>query len=224
MPNLIKILQEDTKLTKRTLLEILKRIDNLDVFFKNPYQYANYAANAIKLSIQDLAKKGISYIEIGEDFPLTIFDQEVQAYEKYIVKLNSKKTLYQKRSGAQEDVLIIDPSPSEEGVSQPEKRFAELADSNSNVRFIFKLPDTYFIDTPVGKYTPDWAVVIERENQSQIYFIAETKDTNISGNLRLEEQIRILSARAMIKQIMPEVVSKAPVSNFLISMTNHNYY
>jgi len=112
------------------------------------------------------------------------------------------------------DAVIIDPSPSVEGVSQPEKRFAENADRNDTVKFFFKLPDTYSIATPAGQYTPDWAVVVENGNQNQVYFVAETKDTNNISSLRQEEQIKILSARAMFKDVMPEVIFKAPVSEF----------
>lgn len=214
LPNIIALLQADTKLTKKTLLAILQKVNNFDLFFKNPYQYASLVSYAIKTVISGLASKGISYIEISEDYDLSLFNKEVQTYEKYLVKLESDKTLYKTNNNGQKDAVIIDPSPSVEGVSQPEKRFAEYADRNDTVKFLFKLPDSYSIETPAGQYTPDWAVVVENGDHNQVYFVAETKDTNNISGLRQEEQIKILSARAMFKEIMPEIKFKAPLSEF----------
>jgi type III restriction enzyme len=77
-----------------------------------------------------------------------------------------------------------------------------------------KLEFNFYIETPAGKYTPDWAVVVEKEKQTKVYFVAETKDTDVISNLRQEEQLKILSARAMFNQLMPEVVFKAPIKDF----------
>lgn len=214
IPNLITLLQSDTKLTKNTLLAILQRVDNLGLFFRNPYQYANFVSCAINSVISHLASKGINYVEIGDDHSLSLFNQEVQTYEKYLVKLDSAKTLYQTSNNGHKDAVKIDASPSEEGVSRPEKNFANDIDHNETVKFFFKLPDTYTIDTPAGQYTPDWAVVVEQGDQNQVYFVAETKDTNVISHLRREEQIKIISAQAMFKKIMPGVIFKAPVTAY----------
>jgi len=214
LPNIITLLQEDTKLTKKTLLTILSRVDNFQLFFKNPYQYANLVSFALKTVIQNLATKSILYLDISDAFSLSLFSKEIQTYDKYLVKLDSNKTLYKTNTNGQKDAVVIDPSPSEEGVSQPEKRFAQEADRNNTVQFFFKLPDTYYIETPAGKYTPDWAVVVEKEKQTKVYFVAETKDTNVISSLRQEEQLKILSARAMFNQLMPAVVFKAPIREF----------
>jgi len=214
LPNIITLLQEDTKLTKRTLLTILSRVNNFQLFFKNPYQYTNLVSFALKTAIQKLATKSILYLDINDTFSLSLFSKEIQTYDKYIVRLDSNKTLYKTKDKDQKDAVIIDPSPSEEGVSQPEKNFAQKADRSSTVQFFFKLPDTYYIETPAGKYTPDWAVVVEKEKQTKVYFVAETKDTNVISSLRHEEQLKILSARAMFNQLMPEVIFKAPIKDF----------
>lgn len=214
LPNIIALLQADTKLTKHTLLAILEKVENFDLFFRNPYQYANLVAFAINVVIADLASKGISYIEIDDDHALSLFSQEVQTYEKYLVKLESIKTLYQTSNNGHKDAIKIDASPSAEGVSQPEKDFASDVDHNDTVKFFFKLPDTYTIDTPAGQYTPDWAVVVEQGQHNQVYFVAETKDTNVISKLRTEEQIKIISARAMFKKIMPGVIFKAPIATY----------
>ena len=214
LPNIIALLQADTKLTKKTLLAILKKVNNFELFFKNTYQYASLVSYAIKTVISELASKGISYVEISNDYGLLLFNKEVQTYEKYLVKLETAKTLYNTSNNGHKDAVIIDPSPSVEGVSQPEKKFAENADRNDTVKFFFKLPDNYSIETPAGQYTPDWAVVVENGNHNQVYFVAETKDTDNISSLRQEEQIKILSARAMFKKVMPEVIFKAPISEF----------
>ncbi len=214
LPNIITLLQENTKLTKKTLLTILSKVDNFQLFFKNPYQYVNLVSFALKTVIQSLATKSILYLDISDTFSLSLFSKEVQTYDKYLVKLDSNKSLYKTNTNGQKDAVVIDPSPSEEGVSQPEKKFVQEADRNNTVQFFFKLPDAYYIETPAGKYTPDWAVVVEKEKQTKVYFVAETKDTNIISSLRQEEQLKILSARAMFNQLMPEVVFKAPIKEF----------
>jgi len=93
LPNIIALLQADSKLTKKTLLAILQKVNNFDLFFKNSYQYASLVSYAIKTVISDLASKRISYVEISDDYGLSLFNKEVQTYEKYLVKLESVKTL-----------------------------------------------------------------------------------------------------------------------------------
>jgi type III restriction enzyme len=150
LPNIIALLQAGTKLTKKTLLTILQKVKNFDLFFKNPYQYITLLSYAINSVVSELASKGLSYVEINDDFSLSLFRKNIQTYEKYLVKLDNAKSLYKTSNNGGNDGVIIDPSPSEEGVSQPEKRFAQNADRNNTVQFFFKLPDTYHIETPAG--------------------------------------------------------------------------
>jgi type III restriction enzyme len=82
------------------------------------------------------------------------------------------------------------------------------------VQFFFKLLNTYYIETPAGRYPPDWAVVVKNGAQIQVYFVAETKDTNILSSLHQEEQIKVLFAKAMFRTLMQGVIFKAPICNF----------
>jgi type III restriction enzyme len=117
LPNIITLLQADTKLTKRTLLAIVQKASNFELFFKNPYQYVSLASFAIKTVLSSVASKGISYVEIDDDFTLSLFNKDIQTYDKYIVKLDNPKILYKTSNNRSKDAVIIDPSPSEEGVS-----------------------------------------------------------------------------------------------------------
>lgn len=213
LPNIISYIEKEVKLTKKTIFSIITKVNNFDLFFKNPFQYLNFIIFAIKKALQSVALEGIYYLKIDDNFDFQIFNQEIQTYDKYVIKLDNKKTIYESTDN-QKDVVIIDPSPSEEGISQPEKNFSIDADKNSNVVLFFKLPESYYIETPAGKYTPDWALVIKKEDKKIIYFIAETKDTDIIQNLREEEQIKILSARVMFNQLIPNICFKAPIKNF----------
>lgn len=213
LPNIISYIEKEVKLTKKTIFSIITRVNNFDLFFKNPFQYLNFIIFAIKKALQSVALEGIYYLKIDDNFDFQIFNQEIQTYDKYVIKLDNKKTIYESTDN-QKDVVIIDPSPSEEGISQPEKNFSIDADKNSNVVLFFKLPESYYIETPAGKYTPDWALIIKKEDKKIIYFIAETKDADIIQNLREEEQIKILSARVMFNQLIPNICFKAPIKNF----------
>lgn len=213
LPNIISLIEKETKLTKKTILSILTKVNNFHLFFKNPFQYLNFVIVAIKKTLQLIALEGICYLKINDRFDFQLFNQEIQTYEKYIIKLNNKKTIYQTADN-QKDVVIIDPSSSEEGVSQPEKNFSLEADKNPNVLLFFKLPDSYYIETPAGKYTPDWALLIKKEDKKIVYFITETKGTNIIHELKEEEQIKILSAKVMFNKLIPNVIFKAPIKSF----------
>ena len=77
--------------------------------------------------------------------------------------------------------------------STPETRFAEDCQINEEVKFFFKLPKQFKIDTPLGTYNPDWAVVFEKEKQ--IYFVVETKSSLVEANRRRDENLKIACGR-----------------------------
>ena len=78
--------------------------------------------------------------------------------------------------------------------SDNEKRFASELDINDKVAVYTKLPSSFFISTPVGKYNPDWAIAFNEGSVKHIYFIAETKGTMESMDLRPIEEAKIKCA------------------------------
>ncbi|HDG5489397.1 TPA: DEAD/DEAH box helicase family protein [Staphylococcus aureus] len=87
--------------------------------------------------------------------------------------------------------------------SEVEKRFASELDVQKNVEMYVKLPGGFYINTPVGKYNPDWAIVLNEPDKKHVYFVAETK--GVSENLELSlkgvENAKIESARRHFKVI-----------------------
>ncbi|HDI7223220.1 TPA: DEAD/DEAH box helicase family protein [Staphylococcus aureus] len=100
--------------------------------------------------------------------------------------------------------------------SKIEKSFAEDLDVHQNVEMYVKLPGGFFINTPVGKYNPDWAIVLNEVNKKHIYFIAETKGAsdNISLNLKGVENAKIESARQHFKVISNNEVTYDVVDSY----------
>ena len=85
--------------------------------------------------------------------------------------------------------------------STNEKAFAESLDVSTDVAVYVKLPDGFYISTPVGHYNPDWAIAFYENNIKHIYFVAETKGSMNSMQLRLIEESKIHCAREHFKAI-----------------------
>jgi type III restriction enzyme len=72
-----------------------------------------------------------------------------------------------------------------------ERRFAEALDSDPDVKLFFKLPDDFKIDTPLGSYNPDWAVLVDTDGSEKLYFVLETKGSLNRLDLRGGESLKI---------------------------------
>ena len=79
--------------------------------------------------------------------------------------------------------------------SNIEKEFAERLNSDPDVKLFVKLPNFFVIDTPLGNYNPDWAVLIENDGIEQLYFVVETKGSTDQEDLRLAENGKIICGR-----------------------------
>ena len=82
-----------------------------------------------------------------------------------------------------------------------ELKFAELLDSREDIRLFMKLPPKFRIDTPVGPYNPDWAIIKQVDGEDRIYMIRETKSTQDDDKLRPSELAKIKSARKHFAEI-----------------------
>jgi len=199
--NIAKYIEGETKLTRTTILKILKGTNNLNLLFENPYRYAERVVEIILRKLKEFEVENIEYYELDETFDLDIFNREVQTYDKYVVKVN--KSIY--------DGVIKD--------SDVEEKFAEALDGDSRVKLFVKLPEQYKIETPAGNYTPDWLVVVERiynsAKREEVYFVVETKGTNDLYDLRYEELIKIKSGErrfALVKEAGLKYI--APVKDY----------
>jgi type III restriction enzyme len=104
--------------------------------------------------------------------------EELERYAARLYRVQSEdKTLY--------DHIEVD--------SEVERRFAKGLDDNSNVRFFMKLPAWFTVDTPIGPYNPDWAIVFEQSER--VYLVRETKGTLDPEEIRGREETKIRCAR-----------------------------
>lgn len=168
LPDIITFLQNQTNLTRRTLVEILKESERLNDFKKNPQNFMDEVAKIIKRKMRLMIVDGIKYEKIGDEefYAQELF--ETQELSGYLSKnmISSEKSVY--------DYIIYD--------SDVEAEFAKKFENNDSVKMYIKLPDWFKVETPLGSYNPDWAVLIEKDNTEKLYFVVETK-----GNILAEE-------------------------------------
>lgn len=111
--------------------------------------------------------------------------------------------------------------------SAVERRFANDLDVEQNVEMYVKLPGGFYINTPVGKYNPDWAIILNEPDQKHVYFVAETKGVseNIELNLKGVENAKIESARQHFKVISNNEVTYDVVDSYgkmMDKLSSHN--
>jgi len=192
VPDFIRQLQHKTSLTSSTVAKILLKCERLAEALNNPQLFIEYCEqeiNAQKLDFLvygDGFSSGVQYSKLTEDddnsyYKMSLFEEKLINTFKLDVQevIKQDKTLFTH--------IVIDNN------SIPERAFAKACEDNNDIRFYIKLPNWFKIDTPVGTYNPDWALIWE--NDKHLYFVAETKSTgdkNVDLSvLRPQEQLRI---------------------------------
>ncbi|HMO62986.1 MAG TPA: DEAD/DEAH box helicase family protein [Ferruginibacter sp.] len=162
IPDILSYIQSKTELTRDTILQILKMSGRINEVLVNPQMFMDNATKLIKSALYNLMIDGIKYEKIGSKiYEMTLFDDK--DFEIYVDNFthsvtDSNKTIY-------ENYMPLD--------SGVENQFAKDCETSEDVEFYFKLPNWFKINTPIGTYNPDWAVVFKGEKK--IYFVAETK-------------------------------------------------
>ncbi len=179
LPDIVTYLAEQSNLTRQTIIDILLGIeDKLEAFKNNPQKFIELAGEVIKKQMRLAIVDGISYQRIGDDeyYAQELFqEEELTGYLKDMVE--AEKSVY--------DYVVCD--------SDTEKAFAEKLESVEDVKLYAKLPAWFKIDTPLGSYNPDWAVLIDKDDGQgeQLYFVVETKSSIFSDDIRASEQAKI---------------------------------
>lgn len=178
---------EATVLTRKTVATILTGIEDykFGLFKKNPEQFISEVSRLIKEQKASIIINKLSYDETDQTFESDIFtaSQSKQDFSKATEPL--KRHIY--------DYVITD--------SKVEKEFAEKLDVSDEVVVYAKLPGGFFIPTPVGNYNPDWAISFKEGSVKHVYFIAETKGSMSSLDLRGIEGTKIDCARKFFKKL-----------------------
>lgn len=190
--DLIGKLVEETGLTRKAVVSILKGIRPpvFNQFKDNPEEFIMKAAALINDEKATAIIEHITYDVLDDHYGTAIFTDPTIKGRLGVNAMKAKKHLY--------DHIIYD--------STGERDFAADLDTNTDVAVYVKLPNDFYIATPVGHYNPDWAIAFYEGTVKHIYFVAETKGSMNSMQLRLIEQSKIHCAREHFKAISGENV------------------
>lgn len=185
--DLIGKLVDETGLTRKAVIAILQGIQPhvFNQFKDNPEEFIVKVAALINDEKATAIIEHITYDVLDEHYGMDVFTDPTIKGKLGVNAMKAKKHLY--------DHIVYD--------SSNERDFATDLDTNTDVAVYVKLPDGFYISTPVGHYNPDWAIAFYEGKVKHIYFVAETKGSMSSMQLRLIEESKIHCAREHFKSI-----------------------
>ena len=185
--DLVGKLVDETGLTRKAIIQILTGIQpaTFGQFKDNPEEFIIRAAQLINDEKATAIIEHITYDVMDDHYGTDIFTEPTIKGKLDVNAKKVKKGLY--------DHVVYD--------STNERDFVTDLDTNQNVAVYVKLPDGFYISTPVGHYNPDWAIAFYEGTVKHIYFIAETKGSMSSMQLRMVEDAKIHCAREHFKAI-----------------------
>ena len=197
--DLIGSISNDTGLTRRTIIEILKNIraDVFEQFKHKPEEFIRKASNLINDEKAATIINGITYNKIEDKFSNEIFTENNISGKLGINAIEVKKHIY--------DYVITD--------SNVEMEFAKKLEQGE-ITIYAKLPNGFKISTPFGNYNPDWALVFDSKDIKYIYFVAETKGSMKSAQLKGAEKAKIECAKKHFESISKGNVKYGVVSDY----------
>ncbi len=201
LPDVYAYIQNRVHLSRTTLFAILDRSERMGELLVNAQAFLDLAISAIRTCLQTLMVEGIEYHTInGRRYEMSLFDGEIETYLSSVYPpADDELTTPIDKTLLQAQPLGDDKQPAGAAFacvlsdSNTESQFAHDCTVDDRVKFFFKLPGKFKIPTPLGTYNPDWAVVLE--NDSRVYFVAETKSTTVKANRRPAENLQIACGR-----------------------------
>lgn len=202
--DILTTLEAATHLTRRTLARILRGCgEDLQRLRYNGPQFERIVQQVVNAQLRKLLVKGVAYhpVRIGAtEYNAQEIFRDTEGYLDRMLKTGSKCLA---------DYVKFD--------SEVERRFAEDAEASSEVKLYVKLPRLFTVPTPLGTYNPDWALVLEVNGKNHLYFVVETKSTDMLGELSDIEQGKIKCAEKHFDSIAgthtPPARYLAPVEN-----------
>lgn len=201
VPDVYGYIQNWVHLSRSTIFAILDGSGRMNELLLNAQAFLDMAISAIKTCLHTLMVDGIEYhIVNGQRYEMSLFDEELETYLSSVYPPANDdlttpigKTLLQAQPLDEHKAAMGDPFDCVLSESDTESQFAHDCSVDERVKFFFKLPSRFKIPTPLGTYNPDWAVVLE--NDTKIYFVAETKSTTVQANRRPAENLQIACGR-----------------------------
>jgi len=198
LPDIISELQEATSLTRKTLVDVLTRSGKLGEFIGNPNDFIAMVKRNLLNVVAASVQEGVQYEKIsGYVYELRELQADgAEARDLFMDRVYETKSFADGKTDS--NYIQIDS----DGAEAPERVFAEKLDSREDVKFFMKLPDKFKIETPVGPYNPDWAIIKKDEDGTdRIFMIRETKSTLDESKRRPIENAKIKAATEHFKQL-----------------------
>lgn len=203
--DLVGKITENTGLTRKSVVEILRNIEPsvFEQFEYNPEEFIIRASELINEQKATAIVQHITYNKLDEQYDSTIFTEPEFKGKLGVNAITAERHLF--------DHVIFD--------SKSERLFAEDIDTRTDVAVYIKLPKAFYINTPIGKYNPDWAIAFEEGAVKHVYFIAETKgETNSlqfsEAELRETEKAKKKCAEEHFKAISTDKVKYGIVNSY----------
>jgi type III restriction enzyme len=193
LPNVLSYVEQYTKLKRSTLARILIDSGRLDELYTNPQVFMEQVVEAVKSAKRQLILDGIEYQKIGDN---VCWSQELFESEELIGYLN--KNALEVENSIYTHVVYDS--------STIEKPFAERLNADEDVKLFVKLPGWFKVETPLGSYNPDWAIVLDKNGTERLYFVVETKGSLLSEDLRATELAKIKCGKKHFAAISDDVV------------------
>lgn len=183
LPDILAYLQKETELTRSTILRILIDSGRIQEFLVNPQKFMDVVAGIIKRELHKLIIDGIKYEKLpNEEYSMMLFEnEEIVSYLNN--RLEVKHSVY--------DAIVYE--------SEIERKFAEDLDRREDIKLFVKLPDWFKVETPIGTYNPDWAIL--KHDETVLYLVRETKGTKDFEKLRNAEADKIRCGRKHFEKL-----------------------
>lgn len=175
LPDILSYLQDETGLMRKTIAQLLVQSGKLEEFKYNPQLFMQNMRDIILRCMQSFIVDGISYTKIDEYYQQSLFEENklIGYFKDNLIQV--KKSVY--------EAVVYD--------SEVERNITTEFEQQENVKLYVKLPSWFKVDTPLGSYNPDWAVLIEEDETERLYFVVETKSSMNSMDLRNTEYQKI---------------------------------
>ncbi len=186
VPDLLAYLQNETELTRSTLVRVLRESGRLGELFNNPQRFMDAVATTLKHELHRLLVDGIKYERIdglgsGAAWEMLLFKNEELI--NYLSAVPVNHSVY--------EYVVYD--------SEVEREFAQRLDERDDIKLFVKLPGWFEIDTPLGKYNPDWAIL--KDDGQAFYLVRETKGTRDFLKLRTSEADKVRCGQAHFAEL-----------------------
>ena len=200
LPDIVSYLQNETNLTRKSIVEILTKTQTLNSFKKDPQSYLEAITEIIKRTMRTFIVDGIKYEKIGEkDFYCQELFETEDLFGYLKTEMNKDGNMIESTRSPY-NYLVTD--------SSIESTFAQELEKNKNIIVYTKLPSWFKISTPLGGYNPDWAILVRPDidvAEERLYFVIETKGSIFGEDLRGKESLKIQCGKEHFKAIGKEV-------------------